>query len=705
MPSPTIVRKLVSSSVVSAVCHLACVLFPQSSFSQVPVRWYAESSRPVALAVDAWRGETLSLEPVMTVNGDPVAWPADTSVSLWWQTNGMGSAWWSSAGALGSETGALFAVWSPTNDVGAAAYTWFIRATTASGTSYRAAGTLRMQTSPGWNPSAAVLPSLYGALAADLAPFVAPLVCGSFASTNALHSASNALAAALQDLGTNAVPAAIAAAISNVTPASIGAATAAQGSLADTALQPADTNGWTTTAHAAWLATESDPIALAVMATQRVTRVWSEDGTQCVDATGGVWRVIQSAEKKWFYTDGSDGGAVTTAVPSLSYPLPDNYFVQVTSNATVSCITDETYQYYCNVNVTDYVSFWDFIDPYSGVYAVDGGNWASLFWVEVAGTGMVTQHVDSVVFSSRIGTNGLVSSNALNAAIAPLASTNAPTLQNPTLGGAVTIGGVARNSWPDGGTSTIYATVSTSAATVVIAPSQTVYGVTLDTASVISNDLSAVDLGGQIARWTEYINLTTTNALDSTWATNTVWAGGVPSLTVTGTYVYACSSLDGVSVVRKQTFPSVHSPSAVSFVNGVSIGADEVPPVLQSIRYGLAFATNNLGCLVGQYRGYKILLSVNLQSMSVVLNPAPYGGSLQVYNTSASIPFEMSWRNIGHDVLSGVVDCTVIDTTYRTIALVKIAGESYTPTVLGVTARILNELELAHVNAGGKLTN
>ena len=47
------VRKFISSLVLPVAALLASVLCPQSSPAQVPVRWYAESSRPVSLALDA----------------------------------------------------------------------------------------------------------------------------------------------------------------------------------------------------------------------------------------------------------------------------------------------------------------------------------------------------------------------------------------------------------------------------------------------------------------------------------------------------------------------------------------------------------------------------------------------------------------------------------------------------------------------------
>ena len=58
-------------------------------------------------------------------------------------------------------------------------------------------------------------------------------------------------------------------------------ATAAQGAKADTALQPADTNGWTTTEHQAWLTNETSTLQSVVTRGGTVT-----SGTVTIDADG-----------------------------------------------------------------------------------------------------------------------------------------------------------------------------------------------------------------------------------------------------------------------------------------------------------------------------------------------------------------------------------------------------------------------------------
>lgn len=172
---------------------------------QLAHRWLAEASRTAPQEIAVYRGETLALEPTVTVHGEAYAWPDGTAVTLYWQTNGMAASWWSAPAALGTSTGALRAVWSPACDAGAERYTFFIRAAAPSGTAYRASGTLRMIHSPGAEPNALPLPVQtldFSTVTLTNAPWV---------TADDWQSGSNSLAAALQAAVTNlnlyAVPA------------------------------------------------------------------------------------------------------------------------------------------------------------------------------------------------------------------------------------------------------------------------------------------------------------------------------------------------------------------------------------------------------------------------------------------------------------------------------------------------------------------
>ena len=160
----------------------------------VPLRWTVETSRAQVAQFEAYRGETLDLEATMKSYGSPLATPAQPS--LYWQTNGMGAAWWTAPATASGNV--LRATWSPTNDCGAAAYNCFIGGPDAT---YRAAFRLRMLPSPGFTPNHIPLPTVK----AESDPFFSAwLATNEFSSagvdTNAVNdlitSATNGLATA-----------------------------------------------------------------------------------------------------------------------------------------------------------------------------------------------------------------------------------------------------------------------------------------------------------------------------------------------------------------------------------------------------------------------------------------------------------------------------------------------------------------------------
>ncbi|HOQ60076.1 MAG TPA: hypothetical protein PKZ08_05610 [Vicinamibacterales bacterium] len=197
-----------------------------TAHGQIAQRWIAEASRPATHDVAIYRGETIALEPTITVHGRPHVWPAETEVTLWWQSSNMGASWWSTPAALGAATGTLRAVWSPECDSGADRYTFFIRASAPDGIAYRASGTITMRHSPGATPNALPLPVTtldFSGLEIRNAPWL---------YESAWRSGSNAFANAVQALCARADAAdAHAARRDNphaVTPEQIGALTQAQ---------------------------------------------------------------------------------------------------------------------------------------------------------------------------------------------------------------------------------------------------------------------------------------------------------------------------------------------------------------------------------------------------------------------------------------------------------------------------------------------
>lgn len=141
----------------------ACALYPvprallaahplQIPPPPVPVRWTVETSRAQVAQFEAYRGETLLLEAEMRSYGKPLS--EVLQPDLYWQTNGMGNAWWKAPAT--SEGNVCRAFWTPTNDCGAAAYNCFIG---GPGATYRAAFRLRMLPSPGFTPNHLPLPA------------------------------------------------------------------------------------------------------------------------------------------------------------------------------------------------------------------------------------------------------------------------------------------------------------------------------------------------------------------------------------------------------------------------------------------------------------------------------------------------------------------------------------------------------------------
>ena len=140
--------------------------FPARS-AAVPLAWTVETSRAQVAQFEAYRGETLDLEATMKSYGSPLATPAQPS--LYWQTNGMGAAWWTAPATASGNV--LRATWSPTNDCGGTVYNCFIGGPDST---YRAAFRLRMLPSPGFTPNHLKLPTV----TYDAALFGEPTVNG-----------------------------------------------------------------------------------------------------------------------------------------------------------------------------------------------------------------------------------------------------------------------------------------------------------------------------------------------------------------------------------------------------------------------------------------------------------------------------------------------------------------------------------------------
>ena len=122
-----------------------------NSSAAVPLKWTVETSRATPAQFEAYHGETLTLEADLQSDGKPLA--LSGIAALYWQTNGMGSAYWEATAAVNSNR--LSAVWTPEMDVGARVYNCFIG---QPGKIYHAAFQLRLHPSPGATPNILPLP-------------------------------------------------------------------------------------------------------------------------------------------------------------------------------------------------------------------------------------------------------------------------------------------------------------------------------------------------------------------------------------------------------------------------------------------------------------------------------------------------------------------------------------------------------------------
>ena len=123
-----------------------------NSQAAVPLSWTVETTRATPAVFEAYQGETIEFEARLQNAGKPLAAPAECS--FYWQTNGMGSAYWSAPASATSNL--LSATWSPSMDVGARVYNCFIGSPS---NNYHAAFQLRLRPSPGATPNALPLPT------------------------------------------------------------------------------------------------------------------------------------------------------------------------------------------------------------------------------------------------------------------------------------------------------------------------------------------------------------------------------------------------------------------------------------------------------------------------------------------------------------------------------------------------------------------
>ena len=129
----------------------ACCLLPLALPAAVPLSWTVETSRATPAQFEAYQGETIQFEAALQSHGKPLEMSG--LAAFFWQTNGMGSAYWQTSAAVNSNR--LSAVFTPEMDVGAKVYNCFIGSPS---NIYHAAFQLRLRPSPGATPNVLPLP-------------------------------------------------------------------------------------------------------------------------------------------------------------------------------------------------------------------------------------------------------------------------------------------------------------------------------------------------------------------------------------------------------------------------------------------------------------------------------------------------------------------------------------------------------------------
>ena len=142
-----------------------------AALAAVPLAWDVRPGQPAPVTFDRYHGETIDFSATFRGFGElPFAPGAD--IRLWFQTNGMGSAWWSVPATISSNV--LSATWSPVLDPGADRVSLFFGAPSNA----YAAAVLRLRHSPGFAP---------GAMPAPIAFHESDPVFSAWLATNTLY--------------------------------------------------------------------------------------------------------------------------------------------------------------------------------------------------------------------------------------------------------------------------------------------------------------------------------------------------------------------------------------------------------------------------------------------------------------------------------------------------------------------------------------
>ena len=133
--------------------NLVTLCLLAAAHAAVPLSWETRPGSPAPVSFDRHHGETLELRCTLSGFGqDGPVFAQGADIRLWYQTNGMGSVWWSAPAAVASNV--VTATWSPDLDPGADRVSIFLGAPS----NVYASAVLRLRHSPGFTPASLPIP-------------------------------------------------------------------------------------------------------------------------------------------------------------------------------------------------------------------------------------------------------------------------------------------------------------------------------------------------------------------------------------------------------------------------------------------------------------------------------------------------------------------------------------------------------------------
>lgn len=130
---------------------LSLILAPTAAFAiERPLHWTSDISRVADMRFDALHGDALDFKVDFNAHEKPVDL-AGLDATLYWQTNGMGSAWWSAPGAISNSTAR--ALFPSSSDPGDKTLNFYLALSDGSNVVYGASARVTFKNSPGFTPN------------------------------------------------------------------------------------------------------------------------------------------------------------------------------------------------------------------------------------------------------------------------------------------------------------------------------------------------------------------------------------------------------------------------------------------------------------------------------------------------------------------------------------------------------------------------